>query len=366
LVPFSLLDCTPTTPGKETTQEATTGEITTETNTPDAAATEKQPEAGRVETPIEPSISPDTQPETTPEPPPEPRKTGWQTLPPLTEKRQEIAVVSLRGEVVILGGINNSIKTVPTVEAYNPNTKTWRALADLPEPMHHVNAAVWNDKIYVLGFLKPSFGESGKCFVYDPDANKWTPLKDMPRTQQRGASILGVIDDIIYVAGGLKGLNSVPLFSAYNPKTDTWEEKAQMPTDLDHIAGGVIDGKLILAGGRHGKIEAHIKLTFAYDPTTNKWTEKAKMPTSRGGTAAAVWQGKLYVFGGEGNPNEASKVFASVESYDLKANKWTQHPPMPSPRHGTNAVTIGGVIYIPGGADVQAFGAVSTMEHYVP
>ena len=41
---------------------------------------------------------------------------------------------------------------------------------------------------------------------------------------------------------------------------------------------------------------------------------------------------------------------------------WTTGSPMVSPRHGTGAAALDGVLYMPGGASVQAFGAVATVE----
>jgi hypothetical protein len=35
---------------------------------------------------------------------------------------------------------------------------------------------------------------------------------------------------------------------------------------------------------------------------------------------------------------------------------------MPTPRHGMGAAATGGRLYVPGGATVQAFGAVATHE----
>jgi hypothetical protein len=38
---------------------------------------------------------------------------------------------------------------------------------------------------------------------------------------------------------------------------------------------------------------------------------------------------------------------------------------MTTPRHGTGGAVLGRVFYVPGGADVEAFGAVATVEALV-
>lgn len=298
--------------------------------------------------------------------PPVNPKGEWKTGSVLPESQQETAVVAFRGEIYVIGGITGSIATVKTVIAYKPETKTWRKVADLPKVMHHANAVVLGDRIYVVGSLTPNFREQGEIYEYNPDSNTWTEKKPMPQARRRGASALGVIDGKIYIAGGLRR-GAVVDFDAYDPKTETWETKANLPTPLDHLAGGVIQGKFYVAGGRNGTITSIHPLSYQYDPATNKWSEIAKMPTPRGGVAYAVHKGKLYVFGGEGNPAQGTQgVYREAEVYDPTTNKWTSLEPMKVPVHGTGAASLGDFIYIPGGATKQAFGAVDAHAVFVP
>jgi N-acetylneuraminic acid mutarotase len=91
------------------------------------------------------------------------------------------------------------------------------------------------------------------------------------------------------------------------------------------------------------------------------------MPTARGGTACGVIGDRLVVVGGEGNPAPGSRgVFPQVEAYDAAANAWQTLAPMRTPRHGMGAAAWDGKLYVPGGANQQAFGAVATHEILTP
>ncbi len=68
----------------------------------------------------------------------------------------------------------------------------------------------------------------------------------------------------------------------------------------------------------------------------------------------------------EGNAASTRGVFAEVESYDPIADRWTALRPMRTPRHGTGGAALGRALYVPGGADRQAFGAVAVVEAYTP
>ena len=59
-------------------------------------------------------------------------------------------------------------------------------------------------------------------------------------------------------------------------------------------------------------------------------------------------------------------VFPQTEMFDVVSGEWTRLPDMQTPRHGTGAAALDGVVYVPGGANREGFGAVDVMEAFVP
>jgi hypothetical protein len=71
-----------------------------------------------------------------------------------------------------------------------------------------------------------------------------------------------------------------------------------------------------------------------------------------------VLDGRIVVMGGEVNAaNPPTRVFAEVEIYEPTHDRWTSIEPMAVPRHGIGAATVGGLIYVPGGATRAGFAA---------
>jgi N-acetylneuraminic acid mutarotase len=289
----------------------------------------------------------------------------WQALRPLPAARQETAVVELRGEVVVIGGFDGQGQPVATVEAYDPVSDGWRALKSLPAARHHANAAVVGERLYVLGSNEGlTFTPRGDVWIYDPDANEWTSGAPMP--SPRGSSAVGAIGTTIYVAGGLAG-GAVATLSAYDTVANEWiTDLPPLPQAKDHLVGAAVDGVFYAIGGRNGTITGLIGTVDAFDPATKKWTPRKSMPTPRGGAAAGVLDGRVLVAGGEGNAQLASGVFDAHEAYDPASDEWTTLPPMRTPRHGTGAAVVGGRLVVPGGATQQGFGAVATVEAFAP
>jgi N-acetylneuraminic acid mutarotase len=276
---------------------------------------------------------------------------------------QEVAVVAVNDEIYVLGGFDSLGRIVPTVSVYTPSADTWRRAADLPAPMHHANAAALDGKIYVLGSLKQGFEEDGRGYVYDPGTDAWRDGPAMPPGTARGASGVAVLGNEVVLVGGLGGRRAVSLVSAYDVVDETWRQLPDLPQPpRDHMAVGTIDGQVVVAGGRDGRIGRHVPDVNIYDPMADQWRDGAPMPTSRGGAAGTECGGSLYVIGGEGNVATGTGVFNQVEAYRLAQDRWDTLPNMLTPRHGTDAAAIDGWLYVPGGAIVQAFGATETHE----
>jgi N-acetylneuraminic acid mutarotase len=290
----------------------------------------------------------------------------WETRASLAEPRQETGVAALGGEIYVVGGFTAAGLT-PRVEVYDPESDTWRAVADFPDAeVHHANTAAVGDRLFVAGFLSGgAFAASGRTFAYDPSTDAWTEQAQMPVGTERGGSGVAVLDETVYVLGGMQGAVTVDDAWVYDTAADVWSPIESLPAPGDHLVAAAVDGKVYAIGGRAGGIEAHVPSVHVYDPEADAWSPGPPMPTSRGGMGAAVVGHWIFVAGGEGNEGDPSGVFAQFEVLDTVRGTWTSLPPMPTPRHGMGAAAVDGVVYVPGGADEQAFGAVATHEAWV-
>ena len=287
---------------------------------------------------------------------------AWQRLADLpTGPVQETALVEVDGLLYMLGGIDDAGATVSRVQIYDPSSDSWEGGPDLPAPAHHINAAVVDGAIIVAGSLEPDFGPRPDVWSWTPGDEAWSTARAPMPSGARGAAAVGVVDGAIVVAGGFAAGGSSALVSAYDPAADEWDDSFEpLPVPLDHATGQVVDGALFVIGGRSNGIVAVSAEVWRQD--AGGWTPRAAMPTARGGIASGVVNGLIVVVGGEGNGDAASGVFPQTEVYDPAADRWSSLEDMPTPRHGMAAAAIGGDLYVPGGADRQAFGAVATHE----
>ena len=112
----------------------------------------------------------------------------------------------------------------------------------------------------------------------------------------------------------------------YDPKTDTWERKIDMPTARAGVATLVVDGKIYAIGGAEikkfqaGQSFKRLPVIEMYDPITDTWTQKADMPELRGSDACVV-DGKIYLIGGYTEKQARSEI---VDVYDPTTDTWAR------------------------------------------
>jgi N-acetylneuraminic acid mutarotase len=185
----------------------------------------------------------------------------------------------------------------------------------------------------------------------------WTQKADMPTSRLALAS--SVVDGKIYAIGGRP---DGALTTEYDPTTDTWTTKTRMPTARFCLATSVVDEKIYAIGGTPGP-NRMFRTVEVYDPQTDTWTKKADMPRANCFFSANVVDGKIYAIGGIATL--WSTHLRSVYEYDPQTDIWTQKADMPTERNFLSTAVVDGKIYAIGGA-LASKTMLSTVEVYDP
>jgi N-acetylneuraminic acid mutarotase len=172
---------------------------------------------------------------------------SWSTRAPMPFGRTALSAAANNGVLYAVGGgirdQSGGVRATTNLQAYDIQTNTWSALRPVPVLWGWGNGASFlNGRLYISG------GNLSKAlFVYDPATNRWTRKADMPHAMQLGSQ--GVIAGQLYVYDG-----STPGAGAllgYNPATNTWTKRASPPPlHGQAAAAGVIGGKFYVAGGQ--------------------------------------------------------------------------------------------------------------------
>ena len=237
-------------------------------------------------------------------------------------------------EIWMIGGfigpqsnyVNPKIKPDPSnkVQIYNTKTNTYRNGPALPFLASAGAATLVGNNLHYYGGLKDNRFDNSEFHYYLDTTNEtagWTRLADMPnpRCHLGGTSVNG----LVYAIGGQFGHDGgrtlTGLVHAYDPATDTWTQKANLPNTTtgyientndegaSHFEMGTIthNGKIMVAGGIYERREI-----MEYDPVSNEWTEICLLPEDTSLTPTMfVHEDKLIVTcGGLDNWNPTKKT----------------------------------------------------------
>jgi N-acetylneuraminic acid mutarotase/predicted DNA-binding protein (UPF0251 family) len=287
----------------------------------------------------------------------------WTKKADMPTARFALSTCAVNGKIYAIGGgvENNTVTSV--VEEYDPSTDTWTKKANTPTKRGYTSTCAVNGKIYVMGGTDPN-----RCFSnvdeYDPETDTWTKKTNMPTKRDKFAAC--AVNGKIYAIGGCNNSSFfLSVVEEYDPATDTWTTKTDMPTARAWFGSAVVNDKIYIIGGTlpPAWTQPPIATVEEYDPATDTWTEKADMPTARFSIAASAVDGKIYVFGGD-NLLGDEKLFSIVEEYNPATDTWIQRSDTPTGRNQHSSSAVDGKIYIIGGAGGGKL--LSLVEEYIP
>src|SRR3989454_5272150 len=111
----------------------------------------------------------------------------------------------------------------------------------------------------------------------------------LKRTEVAVAAVRGKV----YVVGGFQpGLPFItPAVEEYDPATDTWHERAPLPSGLHHAGIGVVNDRLYVIGGVELSLFSLLSpgtSPYEYDPVPHPWMGRQPHPTPPRAPGAAA------------------------------------------------------------------------------
>lgn len=138
-----------------------------------------------------------------------------------------------------------------------------------------------------------------------------------------------------------------------------------------HTATRLLDGRVLVAGGRGIDGTVELDSVELYEPKNNRWVAGPKLAAGRSGhTATLLSDGRVLVTGGTTHETSADGnrfvALQSVELFDPKANHWSEGAPMAQARNWHTATLLDdGRVLVAGGAREQK-SHLATVELYDP
>ena len=306
----------------------------------------------------------------------------WTRKADMPTARIGFATSVVNGKVFVIGGSGQlemnefGDTSLSTVEMYDPKTDIWTQKANMPTARSGVSVSVVDGKIYAIGGSKikriqvpRGFRSEGEELatveMYDPVTDTWTQKTDMPTPKK---TMTCVVDRKIYAVGGWLNTNQKPQLESvvvYDPATDTWTKAQSMKHARCSAAIDVVNGEIYAIGGLgwsqiENQLDVYLSSVEVFNPKTNQWQKRTEMSAPKALHTASVINGKIYVIGGYFKEDSEFKKLSTIEIYDPATDRWTQEPDMPIGKWGHKTEVIDGQVYIFGG------GPATSVQVYDP
>ena len=309
----------------------------------------------------------------------------WTRKADMPTARSDFSTCVVDGRIFVIGGSlqleidKYGDRSLSTVEMYDPETDTWERKVDMPTARSAASVSVVEGKIYAIGGeeiekIKAYKGWMNKVKdlpiveMYDPSTDTWTQKADMPTA--RAYLSTSVMEGKIYAIGGASIFNEqyrLETVEVYNPATDTWTKARDMNQARSCAALSIVNGEIYAMGGWglsqiQDQPEVILSSVEVFNPKMNRWQERTGMVAPKTNHTASVIEGKIYVMGGYFRKGKEYKTLSTIEIYDPATDRWTQEPDMLIGKSGHATEVIDGQIYILGGNGGK--GLLTSIEVY--
>jgi len=133
-----------------------------------------------------------------------------------------------------------------------------------------------------------------------------------------------------------------------------WAKGTPFPEPTSDYAAGVLDGKLVIAGGTFWEgskghwVKKHYSAnTHAFDPITQVWEKLPDLPTPLAGAASVEIGNTLFVLGGYTGTKSSRKIYTLAKTPGGYA--WKDSGALPADRLFAAAVSVGKRLFLLGG-----------------
>eukprot|EP00058_Branchiostoma_floridae_P027809 XP_002613300.1 hypothetical protein BRAFLDRAFT_113785 [Branchiostoma floridae] len=132
----------------------------------------------------------------------QPELNSWSQLAQMNSDRYFHGLAVLQGKVYAIGGKLYKSKMLPalsSVEVYDRRQHKWTEGVPLPQPRLGHAIAVLDDYIYVMGGVDSEKKQTSTVYRFSPGDSQWQPQRNMPEAAE-GIITAAVLNDSIYVA----------------------------------------------------------------------------------------------------------------------------------------------------------------------
>lgn len=297
------------------------------------------------------------------------------------------ATVLPQGGVLIVGGQKNIgfRAALASAEIYHPESGTFSATGSMSTPREGHSATLLRDgRVLIAGGSSNGITTTSSAEVYDPRTGSFTLVGPMGVPREAHTSTLLKNGKVLIAGGGRGGMPGGYIVYAtaeiFDPITNSFSTlNAHMVVDRVGQAAALLDdGRVLLAGGKSGKILspfgggslfslAPLNSAEVFDPETNSFRSVGAMQmTHYLGVATRLENGMVLIAGGWNSQGTIIGGQRFADLFDPTRNIFSGGGDLHVSRlNQTDTYLPSGEVMVAGGIDGDG-NVTSTVEFYAP
>ena len=174
----------------------------------------------------------------------------------MTTTRTTPAAAGHQGMLIITGGMDDEQERLSSTELFDSTNGQWYTCSDLPQPHNWLQSVIVDNILYLLGGLYGN--DSPAVFTASLDnlsrhQLKWNTYQDTPWCRPAPVSVNGTQ---LLIVGGRKGSTCSSDVHKLNKVSHTWKAIGHIPSARSSLAAvNTADNRVIVIGGRNDKGE---------------------------------------------------------------------------------------------------------------
>lgn len=241
----------------------------------------------------------------------DPKSGSLRQIGTLAQPVHDAAGASLAGSAVFFGGGAGS--TTAAVQRFDRNG-TARVIGHLPQPRSDLSAVTGNGQVFLLGGYTGS-NPLGSVLA-TTNGTTFHTIATLPVTVRYAA--VTVVGTTIWVFGGEHGSRPIRDIQRIDTNTGQAQVVGQLPTPLSDAAAMVVNGHILIAGGRTSSTHA-TGTVYAFDPARNSAKLVAHLIVPVADAGSVVVNNIGYLLGGESSTQVAIVQTLSVHAVPINA-----------------------------------------------
>jgi hypothetical protein len=265
----------------------------------------------------------------------------WKSLLPMNEPRAGFSACFLAGNIVIVGGWNDSSKVLSSAQAFNLDDYKWNSLPDMLTPRRWHTCSEINSKLIVSGGFD-GIQRLRSCEGFDPNLVQWFSLSPMHQARDSHACVF--IRGKMCVLGGFNGSSRLNHCEYYDFHLDKWFTMPSMHYRREGHAACVINDEIVVSGGYDG--QKFLSQCEKFSFSSMQWVAIASLNDCRSQHSMSVItkqnreQDSLFVCGGINHNSVQDGALNTVEVFNLKTCSWERSSGMKHKRANHAIVSI--------------------------